>query len=78
MRQRARQEIGEVEQIARQALSEVREAVRGYRAEGIAAEIARARRTLDAAGVRLEWQGETVTARCPRTNPCSRSCCARP
>ena len=59
--ERARQEVGEVEQIARQALSEVREAVRGYRAEGIAAEIARARRTLDAAGVRLEWQGETVT-----------------
>ena len=44
----------------RQALGDVREAVRGYRAEGIAAEIARARRTLDAAGVRLEWQGETV------------------
>jgi len=58
--ERARQEIGEVEQIARQALSEVREAVRGYRADGIAAEIARARRTLDAAGVRLEWQGESV------------------
>jgi two-component system, NarL family, sensor histidine kinase DesK len=59
--ERARQEVGEVEQIARQALSEVREAVRGYRAEGIAAEIARARRTLEAAGVRLEWQGNTVT-----------------
>lgn len=58
--ERARQEIGEVEQIARQALSEVREAVRGYRAEGIAAEIARARRTLDAAGVRLDSQGEGV------------------
>ncbi|MGB6487300.1 MAG: sensor histidine kinase [Steroidobacteraceae bacterium] len=58
--ERARQEIGEVEQIARQALGDVREAVRGYRADGIAAEIARARRTLDAAGVRLEWQGETV------------------
>ena len=58
--QRARQEIAEVEQIARQALGEVREAIRGYRAEGIAAEIARARRTLDAAGVRLESQGESV------------------
>lgn len=57
---RARQEIGEVEQIAREALSEVREAVRGYRAEGIEAEIARARRALDAAGVRLEWQAEAV------------------
>ena len=58
--ERARQEIGEVEQIARQALSEVREAIRGYRADGIAAEIARARRALDAAGVRLEWEGESV------------------
>ena len=52
--ERARREIGEVEQIARKALSEVREAIRGYRAEGLAAEIARARQTLDAAGVTLE------------------------
>jgi two-component system, NarL family, sensor histidine kinase DesK len=59
--ERARREIGEVEQIARQALSEVREAIRGYRADGIAAEIARARRALDAAGVRLEWQGESLS-----------------
>ena len=56
----ARREIGEVEQIARQALSEVREAIRGYRAEGIGAEIARARRALDAAGVRLEWQAQSL------------------
>jgi two-component system, NarL family, sensor histidine kinase DesK len=55
---RARREIGEVEQIARQALSEVREAIRGYRADGFAAEIARARRALDAAGVRLELQAQ--------------------
>lgn len=54
----ARREIGEVEQIARQALSEVREAIRGYRAEGIGAEIARARRALDAAGVSLEWHAD--------------------
>jgi two-component system sensor histidine kinase DesK len=58
--QRARQEIAEVEQIARKALGEVREAIRGYRADGIGAEIARARRTLDTAGVRLEWQAESV------------------
>ncbi len=58
--ERARQEIGEVEQIARQALSEVREAIRGYRADGIAAEIARARRALDAAGVRLEWEAQSL------------------
>lgn len=52
--ERARREIAEVEQIARQALSEVREAIRGYRSEGLAAEIARAQKTLDAAGVALE------------------------
>ncbi len=51
---RARHEIGEVEHIARKALSEVREAIRGYRSEGLAAEIARAKKTLDAAGVALE------------------------
>jgi two-component system sensor histidine kinase DesK len=51
---RARKEIGEVEQIARKALGEVREAIRGYRSEGLAAEIARAQKTLDAAGVTLE------------------------
>ncbi|HVS78362.1 MAG TPA: sensor histidine kinase [Steroidobacteraceae bacterium] len=58
--ERARREIDEVEKISRQALTEVREAIRGYRAEGIAAEIARARRTLEAAGVRLESQAQSV------------------
>lgn len=58
--QRARREIGEVEMIARQALSEVREAIRGYRAEGISTEIARARRTLEAAGVSLESQTQDL------------------
>jgi two-component system sensor histidine kinase DesK len=53
--ERARKEIGEVEHIARQALGEVREAIRGYRSEGLAAEIARAKKTLDAAGVTLEY-----------------------
>lgn len=52
--ERARSEIGEVEQIARKALGEVREAIRGYRSEGLAAEIDRAHKTLDAAGVILE------------------------
>lgn len=51
---KARAEIGEVEQIARTALAEVREAIRGYRSEGLVAEIERARATLDAAGVALE------------------------
>jgi two-component system sensor histidine kinase DesK len=52
--ERAGREMQEVEQIARTALAEVREAIRGYRAEGLAAELDRARATLDAAGVRLD------------------------
>jgi two-component system, NarL family, sensor histidine kinase DesK len=50
---RARNEIVEAEQTARNALAEVREAVSGYRAEGLGAEISRARRSLLAAGVQL-------------------------
>lgn len=52
--ERSRREIGEVESIARTALAEVREAIRGYRSEGLVAEIDHARATLDAAGVTLE------------------------
>jgi two-component system sensor histidine kinase DesK len=51
--ERAAREIGEVERTARTALAEVREAIGGYRARGLAAEIEAARRTLDAAGVTL-------------------------
>jgi len=51
--QRAAAEIADVEMISRKALTEVREAIRGYRAEGLAAEIKRAQGTLDAAGVTL-------------------------
>lgn len=56
--ERARREIGEVETIARKALTEVREAISGYRSEGLAAEIEQARKTLDAAGVTLECEAE--------------------
>lgn len=52
---RAKKEMAEVEQIARTALAEVREAIRGYRAEGFSAELDRARATLDAAGVALDY-----------------------
>lgn len=51
--ERAAVEMREVEQTARKALAEVREAVTGYRSEGIAAEVQRARRALTAAGVQL-------------------------
>jgi two-component system sensor histidine kinase DesK len=50
---RATAEIADVERTARTALAEVREAIGGYRARGLAAEIENARRALDAAGVAL-------------------------
>jgi two-component system, NarL family, sensor histidine kinase DesK len=52
--QRAASEITDVERTARTALAEVREAIGGYRARGLVAEIEAARRTLDAAGVTLK------------------------
>jgi two-component system, NarL family, sensor histidine kinase DesK len=52
--EKAASEIKDLETIARQALGEVREAIRGYRSEGLAAELERTQRTLDSAGVRLE------------------------
>ena len=51
--ERARREIVDVETVARKALGEVREAITGYRAEGLAAEIKRAHGTLGVAGVTL-------------------------
>jgi two-component system, NarL family, sensor histidine kinase DesK len=51
--ERARNEIVDAEQTARNALAEVREAVSGYRAEGLEAEISRARRSLLSADVKL-------------------------
>ena len=50
---RARNEMLEAEQTARTALAEVREAVAGYRGEGLVAEIRRARQSLLAADVKL-------------------------
>jgi two-component system sensor histidine kinase DesK len=51
--QRAAQEIGDVEKTARTALSEVRQAIGGYRSQGLPAEMELARNTLQAAGVAL-------------------------
>jgi two-component system, NarL family, sensor histidine kinase DesK len=50
---RARAEIGEVESISRQALQQVREAVSGFRMQGLQAEIDSAQKSLAAAGVTL-------------------------
>lgn len=58
--ERAAQEIREVERISREALSEVRAAVRGYRGSGLNAELGRAKVALDSAGVALEYDGEVL------------------
>jgi len=52
--ERAREEIRDVERISRDALTQVRAAVRGYRSGGLQAEIESARDALDAANVTLE------------------------
>jgi two-component system, NarL family, sensor histidine kinase DesK len=52
--ERARDEIRDVERISRDALAQVRAAVRGYRAGGLHEELANAREALRAAGVVLE------------------------
>ena len=51
---RARAEIADVERISRKALSEVREAIAGYRAGNLRSEIERARATLQTAGIEVE------------------------
>jgi two-component system sensor histidine kinase DesK len=51
--QRAAQEIADVEKTARTALSEVRQAIGGYRSQGLPAEMELARSTLQTAGVAL-------------------------
>jgi two-component system, NarL family, sensor histidine kinase DesK len=52
--ERAREEIRDVERIAREALAEVRSAVTGYRAGGFTPEIQHARSTLATAGIAFE------------------------
>lgn len=51
--ERSREEIRDVERIAREALAEVRAAVSGYRTSGLEAEVQHARTTLNTAGVRV-------------------------
>jgi two-component system sensor histidine kinase DesK len=57
---RAAAEIRDVERISRDALTEVRKAVRGYRAEGLSDELANAERVLVAAGITAEISGEST------------------
>ncbi|HUO25612.1 MAG TPA: sensor histidine kinase [Candidatus Aquilonibacter sp.] len=58
--ERAGKEIREVEQISRQALHEVRDAIRGYRSQGLAAELAQAKATLETAGVSVQCDTTTT------------------
>jgi two-component system, NarL family, sensor histidine kinase DesK len=53
---RARREMEEVERISRDALSEVRSAVTGYRSKGLTAEVAHAKLALESAGVSFTYQ----------------------
>lgn len=54
--ERARDEIRDVERIARDALAEVRSAVTGYRSGGLQAELQHARNTLATAGAAFEYE----------------------
>lgn len=58
--ERAGKEIREVENISRQALSDVRDAIRGYRSKGLVAELAQAKATLETAGVVVQCDAATT------------------
>ena len=57
---RTAREIRDVERISREALSEVRAAVAGYRSSGLAAELAHAREALHGAGIEFDSHAEPV------------------
>src|SRR5579872_3563241 len=57
--QRAGKEIREVEEISRQALADVRDAIRGYRTKGLAAELVQAKATLETAGISVQCDAAT-------------------
>ena len=58
--QRAKQEMADVEQTSRAALADVREAISGYRGQGLAAELIRARQTLETAGITVDCAASEV------------------
>ena len=58
--QRAKQEMQDVEQTSRAALADVREAISGYRGPGLAAELIRARQTLETAGITVDCNASAV------------------
>lgn len=66
---RAHTEISEVEQIAREALAEVRHAIRGYRSGSLAEEFARACSTLETAGIHVECRAGEVQPSAAKLSP---------
>ncbi len=58
---KASQEISDIEQISRDALQEVREAVQGYRSVGLAGELENARLALEAAGITGEFSTAEIS-----------------
>ena len=58
--QRAKQEMQDVEHTSRAALADVREAISGYRGQGLAAELLRARQTLETAGITVDCEASEV------------------
>ncbi len=56
----AAREMADVERISRDALSQVREAVRGYRSSGLEGELANAKLALEAAGIEFDYYFEPL------------------
>src|SRR5690606_6880680 len=57
---RAASEIRDVERISREALGQVREAVRGYKSSGLDGELANAKLALEAAGIEFDYYFERL------------------
>ena len=55
-------EIAEIEQVSRQTLTDIRQAVSGYRRATLAVEVASAHAALDAAGIKLDAAPEVAAA----------------
>lgn len=56
----AKAEIRDVEQTARQALADVRQAIGGYRSKGLDAEIRQAKTTLETAGLQVDLESSRI------------------
>jgi len=57
---RAQAEIADVERISREALADVRNTIRGYRAQSLEAELTHAQSTLETAGLKVRTEAEQV------------------